>query len=636
MVTFLRSYLKKITALFIILAAIFFVQISFAQVKFSVVCPDKKIGKNDLLQIQFRVEGSANVDNITPPSFNNFTIVSGPNQQRSVTSINGKISQSVSIGFSLKPLSTGKFTIGPATAVADGTDYKTNPITIEVVDGSVVQQNSGNQNSSPFPSLNFDFPPAPVTHQFDDYILKPGENVAEKIKKNIFLKLDVDKKSCYVGEPVVATYKLYTRLPSETTVTDAPSFNGFSVSDIDVSNNAVLQKYNGRMYNVYTMRKVQLYPLQAGDITLDPVVADNKITFIKSQYANSRSDGFFDMFDNLGQASLPPEAQIDQNVTLKSTPVTITVKPLPSENKPADFRGAVGDFTISASLEKNQITTDDAGILKLTVSGKGNIQLINAPSITWPKGIDGYDAKVKDNVDKTKVPMQGSKVFSFPFTVSKAGKYTIDSISFSYFDPQISLYKTLHTAPLEIEVRKGKGVPNALAKNVQQNHADDFFTKRTEFIAGIAFVIGIIFLTIFLIIKKNRSKNDLESEIKLDDLKNETSEEAVEFKIPESPLTEVHKKLVEQDSKEFYHTLDTSLKRYLSSKFQIPGNELSKKRLTEELDKCNVSLNTSLMLTSLMDEIELNLYAPPSTVNVMNQVFEKASEVVSLLDKQVC
>jgi hypothetical protein len=638
MITFLPSYLKKITASFVFLAAIFFVQTSFAQVKFSVVCPDRKIGKNDLLQIQFKVEGASNVDNITPPSFNNFTIASGPNQQRSVTNINGKISQSVSIGFSLQPVSTGKFKIGSATAVADGNNYKTNPITIEVVAGSVVQQNNSNQNSSPLPNLNFDFPPAPVTHQFDDYILKPGENVAGKVKKNIFLKLEVDKKSCYVGEPVVATYKLYTRLPSQTTVTDAPSFNGFSVSDIDVTNNATLEKYEGRLYNVYTMRKVQLYPLQPGNITIDPVVADNKITFIKSQYANSqRSDPFFDMFDNMGQAALPPEAQIDQNVTLKSTSVVINVKPLPSENKPADFRGAVGDFTITSSLEKNNITTDDAGILKLTVSGKGNIQLINAPSITWPKGIDGYDPKVKDNVDKTQVPMQGSKVFSFPFTVSKAGKYTIDSISFSYFDPQTSSYKTLRTAPVQVDVKKGKGVPtNSLVKNSQQNSSDNFFTERTEFIAGIVFVIGIIFLILFLIIKKNRNKDDLEREIKVDDLKNEIPEATEEFKIPESPLTQAHEKLVQQDSKEFYHTLDASLKKYLSSKFKVPANELSRKRLTEELDKCNVSLNTSLMLTSLLDEIEMNLYAPPSNANELNNVFEKASGVVSLLDKQVC
>ncbi|MEO5907707.1 MAG: BatD family protein, partial [Ginsengibacter sp.] len=603
--------------------------------KFSVVCPDKKIGKNDLLQIQFKVEGASNVDNITPPSFNNFMVIEGPNQQRSVTSINGKVSQSVAIGFSLQPTSTGKFNIGSATARADGNNYKTNPITVQVVAGSIVQQNSSNPNLSPF--SNFDLSPTPVTHQFDDYILKPGENVAEKTAKNLFLKLDVDKKSCYVDEPIVATYKLYTRLPSETTITDAPSFNGFSVNDLDVNNNATQERYNGRMYNVYTLRKVELYPLQPGNVTLDPVVADNKVTFIKSEYASLPSkDNFFDILDNFGQAALPPEAQITQNVTLKSTPITIIVKPLPSQNKSADFRGAVGDFTITSSLEKNEITTDDAGTLKLTVTGKGSIQLINAPVINWPKGIDGFEAKVKDNVDKTKVPIQGSKTFSYPFTVSKPGRFTINPISFSFFDPASSSYKTLHTLPLEVNVKKGKR--NLFKNDNSKSSADtnSLFSKRTELTYGIALVVLIIFVILFFRIKKNKEKNELQKNIKVDDLRNEIKGEEEEFLIPRSPLMEAYEKMKTGNGNEFYHVLDASLKKYLCSKFKVPANELSKKRLNEELDKCNVSLGTSLMLASLMEEVEINLYAPHSNITGLNNVFEKASEIVSLLDKQVC
>lgn len=637
MITFLLSCLKKILLYFIIFTAIFGADTSIAQVKFSVVCPQKKIGKNDLLQIQFKVDNASNVDNITPPSFDHFIIVGGPNQQRSVSSINGKVSQSVGIGFTLQPTSTGKFTIGSATAIADGQDLKTAPITVEVVAGSVPSSNSNAQNASPFPNLNFDFPPAPVTHQFDDYILKPGEDVAEKTAKNLFLKLEVSKKSCYVGEPIVATYKLYTRLPSETTITNAPSFNGFSVQDFDVKSNAVLEKYNGRLYNVYTVRKVELYPLQAGNITLDPVVAENKVTFIKSEYANAqRSDGFFDLFDNFGDAVLPPEAQITRNITLKSTPIVINVKPLPASGKPAGFRGAVGDFAITSSFEDKNLTTDDAGTLKLTISGKGNIQMINAPAINWPKGIDGYEAKVKDNVDKTKVPMEGSKVFSYPFTVSTPGEYTIDSIAFSYFDIATSSYKTIRTAPIKVNV--GKGKRNLFAKNVTKKppESNSVFSTQTELIAAILLLAVFVFMLLFFLIKKNKNKNELEKNIEVDDLKNEAPEEKEEFIIPESPLTEAHQKLVEEKSSEFYHTLESSLKKYLSAKFKIPPNELSKKRLNEELDKCNVSLGTSLMLTSLMDEVEINLYAPPSNVTELNKVFEKASEVVSLLDKQVC
>ncbi|HSN09326.1 MAG TPA: BatD family protein, partial [Hanamia sp.] len=460
MITFLQSGFKKIFFLFLFLTAVFVAKTSYAQVKFSVVCPQKKIGKKDLLQIQFKVENASSVDEINPPSFNNFTVVSGPNQEQSTSNINGKVSGYVSLGYSLAPTSTGTFTIGPATAEVDGKQLKTDPVTITVVNGSLAQSqpNNSQQNLAPFPNLNFDFPPEPVTHQFDDYILKPGENVAEKTAKNLFIKLDVNKKSCYVGEPIVATYELYTRLPSETTITDAPSFNGFSVNDLDINSNSTLKNYNGRKYNVYTIRKVELYPLQAGDITLGSVTASNKITFVKSQYLNQQDNSsFFDMFQNFGQDAVPPEGLVERNVVLKSTPEVITIKPLPTENKPQGFRGAVGDFSISASLEKNSITTDDAGTLKLTISGKGNIQLINAPSIKWPNGIDGYDAKITDNVDRKQVPMQGSKTFSYPFTVSKPGTFTIDSISFSYFDPSSSTYKILRTASLQVNVTKGKG-----------------------------------------------------------------------------------------------------------------------------------------------------------------------------------
>ncbi|MEO9022249.1 MAG: BatD family protein [Ginsengibacter sp.] len=632
--SFLPSRFIKLFALLILPVAIFTSYSSFAQAKFSVVCPSK-IGKNDILQIQFKVENGSNVESIIPPSFKGFTIVSGPNQERSVSNINGRVSQYVAVGFSLQPSSAGKFTIGAATARVDGKEYHSNPVTVQVTKTSSAQPNNNTANTSPFANFNFDSPSQPVTRQFDDYILKPGENVAQKTQKNLFLKLDASKTSCYVGEPIVAAYKLYTRLHSETTITDAPSFNGFSVSDLNVNNNASLEKYNGRPYNVYTLRKVELYPLQPGNITLDPVVADNTVTFIKSEYANSQnSDDFFNMLENFGDAAIPASGLVEQKIILKTDPLVITVKPLPAQGKPSGFKGAVGNFEISSSLEKDHITTDDAGSLSVVIKGEGNIQLINAPVINWDKGMDGYDAKLKDDVDKTKFPMSGSKIFTFPFTVSRPGDYKIDSITFSYFDPVSATYKTLHTNPLEVHVIKGTGThQNPLVKNNLQKSG--FFSNSTELIAGMLLFLGMIALIFFIIIRKKRNKSLLEKNIKLDDLKNKGEENKKEFIIPENPLLEAHDKLIIQNSREFFHTLNTSLKKYLSRKFKIPVSELTRKRLNEELDKSNVSVGTTLLLTSLLDEIQINLYAPPSGVNHMNAIFEKASEVVSLVDKQI-
>ncbi|HXS57529.1 MAG TPA: BatD family protein [Hanamia sp.] len=635
MVTFLRSQFYKILAVFVILTAPAGLH---AQVKFSAVCGQKKIGKNDLLQVSFKVENATHVETIIPPSFKNFSIASGPNQESGMTSINGKTNQYIAISFYLQPKSIGKFTIGSATARADGKEFSSAPINVEVTNESTVQSNNNSRNSlSPFAGFNFDFPSAPATHQFDDYILKPGEKPEDKVKKNLFIRLDVSKTSCYVGEPIIASFKLYTRLRSESTITGAPSFNGFSVNDLDVKNNGGgIEKFDGRQYNVYTLRKVQLYPLQPGDITLDPLVADNKVSFIKSEYANSQNgDRFYDMLENFADATSPQDAVVEQNVVLKSKPVNITVKPLPVENKPDDFKGGVGNFSIQSSLEKNKISTDDAGNLRVIISGQGNIQLVNAPKIKWPAGIDGYDAKVTDNVDKTAVPMKGSKVFTFPFTVSKEGNYKIDSISFSYFDPSSSSYKTVRTAPLMVNVIKGTGASNnRYLKNTTASNTNTFVPTTFDLLAATVLLSAIVLIFLLWLSKRNKSKDVLVTKVRVDDLKNSSEEKLPEFIIPENTLLAAHEKLVQQDGGEFYRVLDQSLKKYLSAKFKVPAEELNKKRINEELDRCNVGLGTSLLLNSLLEEIEINRYAPASDVNHLKDAFEKASEVVSLLDKQ--
>ena len=645
MIIHLQKAFAKFFFFLVFLVAIGLYNTVYAQAKFTVVCPEKKIGKNDLLQIQFTVENASNVETINPPSFKNFSVVRGPDQQSSMSNINGKVDQSVSLSFILKPQSVGKFTIGPATAKADGKEFQSNPVNIEVTNASTTTSSSSAANSlanslSSFGNLNFDFPTEPAAPRFDDYILKKGENIADKVKKNLFVKLDVNKTSCFVGQPIVASYKLYTRLRSESTITDAPSFNGFSVSDLDLNenNSSGIEKYNGRDYNVYTLRKVQLYPLQPGTITLDPVVADNKITFIKAAYANGQKDDmYYNMLQNFADATSPQDAVIEQHVTLQSKPVTITVKPLPEENKPADFKGSVGNFTIQSSLQKDNITTDDAGNLKIEIDGEGNIQLINAPKINWPEGIDGYEAKITDGIDKFSVPMKGSKIFTYPFTVSNAGSYTIPPVSFSYFDPASATYKTVLTQPLVIHVTRGTGNPNnQYVKNkIAQNQ------QPTSIIEGygVYFIGGIVFLAfiIFWLYQKNNSNKKIALlKIRAENERKSFVKKEKEFVIPESPLQEAHEKLMEENSTAFYSVLDASFKKYLSAKFKVPAEELTKKRLNEELDRCNVGLGTSLRLSSLLENIELNLYAPASNVNHLKEVYEKASEVVSLLDKQVC
>ena len=312
----------------------------------------------------------------------------------------------------------------------------------------------------------------------------------------------------------------------------------------------------------------------------------------------------------------------------------VTVNPLPA-NPPETFKGAVGKFRIEASLVNNTLSTTDIGNLRVVISGKGNLQMINAPRLLWPQGVDGFESRASENVDKTSVPMLGEKVFVYPFSVTNPGKYQVPSIRFSYFDPAASTYKTINTDPFEINVVKGQPpAVNTTQKSVPATSINEtILTGKWTIIAGLLFS-GLL---IFWLVKRKKQPQvqfansnvamPVEVEDSVPEIKAETQV------VSEHPLDELEEKLTANDAAGFYSCLNTSLRNYLSAKLKIPEEELSRKKISENLDNCNVGVGTSIILDSLLQDIEMHLYAPTENQK-MQEVFEKATEVVSLLEKQ--
>ncbi len=383
-----------------------------AQVKFSASISPTEIGKDDYAQLKLMVENAKEVEQIVPPNLKNFIILSGPNQESGMTMVNGVVKKYIALNFVLKPKTTGIFTIGAALAKADAGDYRSNSVTLKVTARATGNNSGVNAFNSPFSGIDPFAEPAPRSN-YNDYILRKGENPIDKINKNMLLKVDVDKRSCFVGEPVVATYKLYTRLKSESNMIKNPSFNGFSVLDMTQPNDMSYhtEKFEGREYNVYTIRKVQLYPLLPGNLELGTAEIENNVQFIKAEYVNQNPG----MFRNFEEATVPPEGIEIQKIILQSKPLSILVKPLPDANKPAAFKGAVGKFSVDAMVEKNNFSTDDAGNMAIIISGEGNLQMIKSPEIAWPAGFEAFDSKATDDLYKGTVPVSGRKIFEYPF-----------------------------------------------------------------------------------------------------------------------------------------------------------------------------------------------------------------------------
>jgi hypothetical protein len=592
-----------------------------AQVSFKAVSSNATISKNEYTQVQFVVENAARVEQIIPPSFDKFQVISGPNQQSSVTSINGAIKQYVAIQYVLKPKAPGSYRLGPALAKIDGKLIKSNSLSITVLNSI-----SGNTPGTglALPNIN----PSVKAKQFDDYILRKGENLAEKIKKNLFVKVEVNKNTCYVGEPIIASYKLYTRLKSESNLTRSPSFNGFSVSELDLQDNAVLtsEKINGKEYSVYTLRKVQLYPLQSGNIQLEPVEVENRITFLRGEYADqAQGDIFFDILKDFADANSPRDAVIEQKILLQSAPVIITVKPLPA-NAPENFKGAVGQFIMSAAVQKNKLTTDESANLKIAITGTGNLPMINAPEIHLPKGMEAFEATSNETVNKQAVPLSGQKIFTVPFTAEKQGTYQIPGIAFTFFDPASQSFKTLTTSSIVVDVKRGNAIKRIIKPFIKKPNEKTVFSNANFWIL----VSAIIFMGLALIfIKRKKTGKD----VKQDD-KNQMALNGNSL-MAKHPLADAEEAIDDNDRQKFYYKLNGCLKKYLGEKFNVTPHELGKKKITELLDKNNISVVTGVMLTSVLEETELNLYAPVSTQHEMQRTYAKASEVVALLDKQV-
>lgn len=609
--------------------------IAMAQVKFSATVSSTQISKNEIVQLRLMVENAKEVQQITPPEFKNFVLVSGPNQESGMTSINGDVKQYIALSYLLKPKRPGNFTIAPAYAKADGKEYRSNTVRVEVSSKLAPDNTAGNNSPSPFGGFS-PFEDAVPQTRFNDYILKKGENATEKINRNMFVKLELDKTTCYVGEPIIATYKLYTRLKSVSNLTKNPSLNGFSVIDLQPPGNMnyTIEKLNGREYNVYLIRRAQLYPLQPGSLELESVEIENNVQFIKEEYANRNNDLLNDVFSEFAEATIPAEGIEIQKVTLKSKPVSITVKALPEANVPAMFKGAVGNFSITAALEKNNFTTDDAGKLKLIITGVGNLQLVNTPDIDWPQGFDSFEPTTTDDYIKTTVPVSGQKIVIYPFTISVPGNYVIPAIKFSYFNAKEGKYKTDSTQPISFTVNKGTGKKNIdtlITKKRNDSLWNKFFSNRRWVVSSIAIVIlcGLIFW-----LKRDKKKEAAKIAIAAKAAEEKAAEQQFIAAVAaeEKNYLERAAELLAGDSTAFYNELNHGLKSYLSKKLNLPIETINKRSITEQLDKKNISINTSIQLQQVMNGIELQLYTPFAETDKMQELYNSTAAIIQLLD----
>ncbi|MBC7863123.1 MAG: protein BatD, partial [Bacteroidia bacterium] len=376
----------------------------FAQ-SFTATVNKKVIPMGEYFEIRFTINATAS--NFQPPDLKDFNVYQGPNQSSNMSWVNGVVTQSISLSYYLGGKKEGKFTIGPASIVVSGKKLLSNAVAIEIVKGNAPANQNQNQTQN---QTN-------TNPQRNEYSNNSGGN-------DVFVKTLASKQKCYLGEQIVVTHKIYARNQIKTIQNlKLPSYTGFWNKEEDRNKQSQLETENvdGIMYYVVEFNKTFLFPQRTGELEIDPVEID-VITAVQSR---NRPRNIIEQLIGGGYE--------DKVNKLKSKPVKITVNALPEANKPADFNGAVGSFNFKAELDRDKVKENDAINLKITISGRGNINLIDNPKIKFPSEFETYDPKVNENIS-VNAAVSGSKTFEYLLIPRKRGQYTIKDFNFSYFD----------------------------------------------------------------------------------------------------------------------------------------------------------------------------------------------------------
>lgn len=435
----------------------------------------------------------------------------------------------------------------------------------------------------------------PVLHQHED--------PEAFIRKNIFVKIWASKTSAYVGEPLLVTYKLYTSLNSQARVGKQPAFSGCSVTELSTEREPDEATVNGKLFHVFIIRKVQVIPLQQGSLQLGPASVDNVVQLLNE-------DG---------------TAAENYSVTVENESLAIGVKPLPEAGKPEDFSGLVGDYRIEASLDSDRLPAGENGILRVRISGKGNIAAIHLPSFTWPAGTEHFDGSDSQHVNLDDFPVSGDKIFEIPFIGDREGKVVLQPITLSYFDPVAGLYKTTSTSSLPVVFTK----PVSKVEQLKNIVTEDVTNRKYLWIVG-AIAAALLLTWYISTTSKKQHKSVRAMQAPADDLSSAepvSSEKVDEKKInPEQVFTELNQLGSINASPLFFSSTRVFLVKALQSKLQTGC--ISEHELIVTMKQKDEYTDIAIACEDIFDTCNRNLYCPLVEDDTREKVYFELTSVV--------
>ncbi len=607
--------MSKVKLYVFVILSILLLRDTYAQ-SFIASVNNTTVGLNEAFEVAFEFHGNDlnSIRSFKEPDFKGFKVLSGPNQSTSMQIINGAVSASITYSYYVSATSLGSYTIGSASIDFKGKKYSTEPLKINVVKGS------GSQ-----------------TQQQQ----KQGEQKVDtkNIGENVFIRAFADRQKVYKGEQVTVTYKLYTRLNiSSPQISKLPQYQGFWSEELESINRIMFttEVVDGKKFNVAVLKRAALFPTQTGQLSVTPFELTIPVSIPKPRKRGDIFDEFFnDPFFNQSQT-------VDYRAV--SNTLKINVVPLPSENVPASFNGAVGNFNFDAKIENGKIKSNEPFTLRLSISGTGNISLLEIPELTFPAGFEKYEPKTSEQIAKSG-RISGQKIIEYLIVPRVEGKKEISPVEFSYFNPSTGKYVTLLSQAFSLNVEKGEGnydgnLAGFSKEDVKMLGEDIRYIKTSgislqkrgeyayEKVWFWAMTLAPLIAFVGLVGWKKR-EDRLSGNVQL--MKYQRAE-----KIARNRLKTAKKSLDANNQEMFYSDISQALFGYLEDKLRISKSEFSVEKAISLLQIRNINDQLVNDVKASIEKCEFARFAPRAGESAsMNEMYNEATRIIVELENQL-
>jgi tetratricopeptide (TPR) repeat protein len=408
-----------------------------------------------------------------------------------------------------------------------------------------------------------------------------------------------------------------------------PDLKSFYTQEVDLpqQKSFSIETVNGRPYRTCTWSQYVMFPQMTGKLQIP------SITFEGIVVQQNRNIDPFEAFFNGGSGYI----EVKKKIVAPS--IEIQVDPLPT--RPSNFSGGVGQFDITATLNKTSVQANDPVSMRIVVSGVGNLKLIKQPLVDIPKDFDKYDAKITDQTKLTSNGLEGSKIYDILMVPRHQGHYEIPPVEFTYFDTSTNSYKTVKSEAFVLDVAKGSGagkvndftgqedlqelnkdIRHIKMGNAEMQDVDHFFYGSSAYGISLA-VLAVIFISLFVIFRKRAIEHA--------DMTRMRGKKA--NKVATKRLKKAAKLMAANKSSEFYDEVLRALWGYVGDKLNIPVAQLSRENISQRLSERQVDAAVITQFIEALDECEFQRYAPGDPKGNMQKVYDKAMTAISQIEK---